>query len=31
VPFDLAGLFEFSGRRDGKLLLNPATGQRLEL
>jgi phospholipase C len=27
VPFDLAGLFEFGGRRQGKLFLNPTTGQ----
>ena len=28
VPFDLAGMFEFSGRRDGRLYLNPSTGQK---
>jgi phospholipase C len=28
VPFDLAGMFEFGGKRDGKLYLNPTTGQR---
>ena len=28
VPFDLAGMFEFSGKRDGKLYLNPTTGQK---
>ena len=27
VPFDLAGLFDFKGARDRRLLLNPATGQ----
>lgn len=30
VPFDLARLFQFSGTRAGKLLLNPATGQKLQ-
>ncbi len=28
VPFDLAGLFEFEGAKDGKLFLNPTTGQK---
>jgi phospholipase C len=28
IPFDLAGMFEFSGKRNGKLFLNPATGQK---
>ena len=28
VPFDLAGMFDFSGKRDGKLYLNPGTGQK---
>ncbi len=28
VPFDLAGMFEFAGKRDGKLYLNPVTGQK---
>jgi hypothetical protein len=28
VPFDLAGMFDFSGKRNGKLFLNPTTGQR---
>ncbi len=28
VPFDLAGLFEFEGKKDGKLFLNPTTGQK---
>ena len=28
VPFDLAGMFEFAGKRDGKLYLNPTTGQQ---
>jgi phospholipase C len=28
VPFDLAGMFEFSGKRDGKLFLNPNTGEK---
>ncbi len=28
VPFDLAGMFEFEGKKDGKLLLNPTTGQK---
>jgi phospholipase C len=27
LPFDLAGLFNFSGPRDRRLILNPATGQ----
>ncbi len=27
-PFDLAGLFEFAGKKDGKLFLNPTTGQK---
>ena len=28
VPFDLAGMFEFAGKRNGKLFLNPETGQK---
>jgi len=28
VPFDLAGMLDFSGQRDGKLFLNPTTGQK---
>jgi phospholipase C len=28
IPFDLAGLFEFEGKKDGKLFLNPVTGQK---
>jgi phospholipase C len=28
VPFDLAGMFDFAGKRNGKLFLNPATGQK---
>ncbi len=28
VPFDLAGMFQLSGRKAGKLFLNPATGQK---
>jgi phospholipase C len=28
VPFDLAGMFEFEGEQDGKLFLNPLTGQK---
>jgi phospholipase C len=28
VPFDLAGLFQLSGKKAGKLFLNPATGQK---
>ncbi|MHB8241645.1 MAG: phospholipase C [Solirubrobacteraceae bacterium] len=28
APFDLAGMFEFAGKRDGKLYLNPVTGQK---
>jgi phospholipase C len=28
IPFDLAGMFEFSGKHNGKLYLNPATGQK---
>ncbi len=28
IPFDLAGLFELSGKHDGKLLLNPTTGEK---
>jgi len=28
VPFDLANMFEFSGKKAGKLFLNPATGQK---
>ncbi|HEV7163630.1 MAG TPA: alkaline phosphatase family protein [Solirubrobacteraceae bacterium] len=28
VPFDLAGMFEFAGKKDGKLFLNPTTGQK---
>jgi phospholipase C len=28
VPFDLAGMFEFEGKKDGKLFLNPTTGQK---
>ncbi|HTB71152.1 MAG TPA: alkaline phosphatase family protein [Solirubrobacteraceae bacterium] len=28
VPFDLAGMFEFEGKKNGKLFLNPTTGQR---
>ena len=28
VPFDLAGMFEFSGKKAGKLFLNPTTGQK---
>jgi len=28
VPFDLAGTLEFAGKRDGKLYLNPTTGQQ---
>jgi phospholipase C len=27
LPFDLAGLFSFNGHRDGRLVLNPDTGQ----
>jgi phospholipase C len=27
LPFDLAGLFSFDGHRDGRLLLDPNTGQ----
>jgi phospholipase C len=30
VPFDLAGMLEFGGTANGKLLLNPVTGQRLK-
>ena len=29
VPFDLAGLLEFGGKANGKLLLNPVTGEKL--
>jgi phospholipase C len=28
IPFDLAGMFEFAGKRNGKLYLNPLTGQK---
>jgi phospholipase C len=28
VSFDLAGMFDFEGKKDGKLFLNPTTGQR---
>jgi phospholipase C len=28
VPFDLAGMLEFGGQRNGKLFLNPTTGQK---
>lgn len=28
IPFDLAGMFEFEGKKDGKLFLNPTTGQK---
>jgi phospholipase C len=28
VPFDLAGMLEFGGKANGKLYLNPVTGQR---
>jgi phospholipase C len=28
VPFDLAGMFEFSGKRNGKLFLDPGTGEK---
>ncbi len=28
VPFDLAGLFELEGHKDGKLFLNPSTGEK---
>ncbi len=28
IPFDLAGLFEFEGKKAGKLFLNPTTGQK---
>ncbi len=28
VPFDLAGMFQFSGKKAGKLFLNPVTGQK---
>ncbi len=28
IPYDLAGLFEFEGKKDGKLFLNPTTGQK---
>lgn len=28
IPFDLAGLFDFSGKRNGKLYLDPVTGRR---
>jgi phospholipase C len=28
IPFDLAGMFEFEGKRNSKLFLNPTTGQR---
>ncbi len=28
VPFDLAGMLEFAGRRNGRLYLNPTTGQK---
>ncbi|HXD53783.1 MAG TPA: alkaline phosphatase family protein [Solirubrobacteraceae bacterium] len=28
VPFDLAGSFDFAGKRNGKLFLNPATGEK---
>jgi hypothetical protein len=27
VPFDLAGLFDFRGPHDRRLILDPATGQ----
>ncbi len=27
IPFDLAGMFDFSGTPNGKLILNPTTGQ----
>jgi phospholipase C len=29
IPFDLAGMFRFEGAKNGKLLLDPTTGQRL--
>jgi hypothetical protein len=29
IPFDLAGMFQFEGAKDGKLLLDPTTGQPL--
>jgi phospholipase C len=28
VPFDLAGMFQFSGKKAGKLFLSPTTGQK---
>jgi phospholipase C len=28
VPFDLAGMFELSGKKNGKLFLNPGTGEK---
>jgi phospholipase C len=28
IPFDLAGMFEFEGKKAGKLFLNPTTGQK---
>ena len=28
IPYDLAGMFAFSGGHTGKLVLNPATGQK---
>jgi phospholipase C len=28
IPFDLAGMFEFEGKKNGKLFLNPTTGQK---
>jgi|CZKG01.1.fsa_nt_gi phospholipase C len=28
IPFDLAGMLEFAGKKDGKLYLNPVTGQK---
>ena len=28
VPFDLAGMFEFSGGKNGKLFLDPGTGEK---
>jgi hypothetical protein len=29
VPFDLAGMFKFSGRPNPRLFLNPVTGERV--
>ncbi len=28
IPFDLAGMFEFTGKRNRKLFLNPQTGRK---